>query len=64
MSYIDTYYRRSLWDDRLRPALEVPEEADVCVVGGQRHAGGRRGVPCVNTWVGWASRLSNAGGIL
>lgn len=34
MTYIDTYYRRSLLEDRPRPALEGAEEADVCVVGG------------------------------
>jgi hypothetical protein len=34
MSYIDTYYRRTILDDRPRPVLHGPEEADVCVVGG------------------------------
>lgn len=34
MDYIDTFYRRSLHDDRRRPALRGAEEADVCVVGG------------------------------
>jgi hypothetical protein len=34
MSYIDTYYRRSLLEDGPRPVLEGSEEADVCIVGG------------------------------
>jgi hypothetical protein len=34
MTYIDNYYRRSLKEERLRPALEGEVEADVCVVGG------------------------------
>jgi hypothetical protein len=34
MDYIDTFYRRSLRDERRRPALLGREEVDVCVVGG------------------------------
>jgi glycine/D-amino acid oxidase-like deaminating enzyme len=34
MSYIDTYYRRSLEEDRPHATLQGYEEADVCVVGG------------------------------
>jgi glycine/D-amino acid oxidase-like deaminating enzyme len=34
MDYIDTYYRRSLRDERRRPSLQGRLEAEVCVVGG------------------------------
>lgn len=34
MSYIDTYCRRSLLNDRPRPDLRGSEETEVCVVGG------------------------------
>ena len=34
MSYIDSYYARTLADDHQRPALHGSVEADVCVIGG------------------------------
>ena len=34
MPYVDSYYARTLADDRRRPALDGPSEADVCIVGG------------------------------
>lgn len=34
MSYIDTWYRRTLAEDERRPALVGDVEADVCVIGG------------------------------
>ena len=32
--YIDSYYRRSLVDDRAWPALDGDADAEVCVIGG------------------------------
>ncbi len=34
MSYIDSYYARTLADSRQRPALERAVEADICIIGG------------------------------
>jgi hypothetical protein len=34
MSYLDSYYARTLVDDRRRPALDGTAEADVCIIGG------------------------------
>jgi glycine/D-amino acid oxidase-like deaminating enzyme len=34
VDYIDSYYRRSLHDPRLRPSLQGSVDAEVCVVGG------------------------------
>ena len=34
MTYIDTFYRRTLLDDRRRPPLDGRLEAEVCIVGG------------------------------
>ncbi|HEX7198761.1 MAG TPA: FAD-dependent oxidoreductase, partial [Dongiaceae bacterium] len=34
MPYLDSYYARTLADDRRRPALDGTAEADVCIIGG------------------------------
>src|SRR6516162_3058271 len=34
MPYLDSYYARTLADDRQRPALDETVEADVCIIGG------------------------------
>jgi glycine/D-amino acid oxidase-like deaminating enzyme len=70
MDYVDTFYRRSLRDERRRPSLQGREEADVCVVGGglagitaalalARH--GKRVVVLEAARVGWGASGRNGG---
>lgn len=70
MDYVDTFYRRSLRDERRRHALQGREEADVCVVGGGM-AGitaaltlarlGRQVVVLEAARVGWGASGRNGG---
>ncbi len=32
--YVDSYYSRTLAEDRPRPALDGPVETEICVIGG------------------------------